>query len=217
MFDEVLLKKFIQVYEADQVIFSESEPGHEMYIIKSGRVKVVKTKGSEEKLLSLLGPGSLFGEMALIEAKPRSATVVALEKTEVLMVTYTDLEQILSSKPEFLYKLIKVFCKRIRFTSCQINNFSIKSIPGRIADLLIILTEDVNSTSEESVKLGANSTDISQMTGLDVREVASSLEKFVVDGLIALNGDQSISVKNLNGLKSARNFYINKDSLNINK
>jgi CRP-like cAMP-binding protein len=214
MFDEVLLEKFTQCYEAGDTIFSESESGHEMYIIKSGRVKVIKTKDSEEQLLSMLGPGSSFGEMALIEAKPRSATVVAMEKTEILMVTFTDLEQILSSKPEFLFKLIQVFCKRIRFTSCQIQNYSIKSPLGKTADLLLMLTEDGHfNPNRDTFKLGVSASDISQMTGLKLKEVNTILEKFVSDGWIRMDNDQSVSITNLNGLKSIRNLNINKDNL----
>ncbi len=214
MFDEALLEKFIQSYEAGDTIFSESEPGHEMYIIKSGRVKVIRNKDSEEQLLSILGPGSSFGEMALIEAKPRSATVMAVEKTEVLMVTYTDLEQILSSKPEFLFKLIQVFCRRIRFTTCQIENYAIKSPSGRAADLLTMLVEDGNFyPNQETFRLGVNTADISQMAGLKLEEVGPILEKFVLDGLIRMDEGQLVIVTNLNGLKNARSFYLNKDNL----
>ncbi len=214
MFDEALLEKFIQSYEAGDTIFSESEPGHEMYIIKSGRVKVIRNRDSEEQLLSILGPGSSFGEMALIEAKPRSATVMAVEKTEVLMVTYTDLEQILSSKPEFLFKLIQVFCRRIRFTSCQIENYAIKSPSGRTADLLVMLVEDGNFyPNQETFKLDVNAADISQMAGLKLEEVGSILEKFVLDGLIRMDEGQLVIVTNLNGLKNARSFYLNKDNI----
>jgi CRP-like cAMP-binding protein len=215
MFDEALLKKFIQCYQAGDTIFSESESGHEMYIIKSGRVKVIQIKDTGEKLLSMLGPGNLFGEMALIEAKPRSATVVAVEKTEVLMVTYTDLEQILSSKPEFLYKLIQVFCRRIRFTSNQVQNFAIKSLPARTADLLLMLTADYNFNSNENkpIPLRVSAPDISQMIGLELNEVNTILQKFVNEGLIIMDGNRSISIVNLNGLKSTRTYYINRDNL----
>lgn len=216
MFDEALLEKFIQSYEAGDTIFSESEPGHEMYIIKSGRVKVIRNKDSEEQLLSILGPGSSFGEMALIEAKPRSATVMAVEKTEVLMVTYTDLEQVLSSKPEFLFKLIQVFCRRIRFTTCQIENYAIKSPSGRAADLLTMLVEDGNFyPNQETFRLGVNAANISQMAGLKLEEIGPILEKFVLDGLIRMDEgqpEQLVIVTNLNGLKNARGFYLNKDN-----
>ena len=62
--------------------------------------------------------------------QPRSATVMAMEKTEVLVLSFSDLERIISGNPEFLFILIQVLCKRIRFTTCQIRNFSIKSISG---------------------------------------------------------------------------------------
>ncbi|HBF35734.1 MAG TPA: hypothetical protein DDW50_00250 [Firmicutes bacterium] len=215
MFDEVLLEKFTQVYEAGDKIFSEAEPGHEMYIIKTGRVKVIRTQDSEEQLLSILGPGSSFGEMALIEAKPRSATVIAIEKTEVLMVTFTDLEQVLSSKPEFLFKLVQLFCRRIRFTTSQIQNYSIKSPSARTADLLLSLIENGNFHPDDDtvIKLGVNASDISQMIGLKPKEVEAVLEKLVHDGIIAMDDAQSVSITNLSGLKSTKNLNINKDNL----
>lgn len=214
--DKALLEKAGQSFEAGATIFSESEPGNEMYLIKSGRVKVIRSEKSGTKVLSILGAGSLFGEMALIEAKPRSATVVALEKTDVLVLTFSDLEQIISGKPDFLFKLIQVLCKRIRFTTGQVQNFSIKSGPGRTADLLLILADSCkyDPVKTDRIKLGVGALEISQMTGLRLEDVNSALKKFDKEGLVAFEADQSISITNPDGLKSVRRLILSKEHFN---
>lgn len=214
--DKALFEKSGQCFEAGAIIFSEGEPGNEMYLIKSGRVKVIRSEKTGTKVLSILGAGSLFGEMALIEAKPRSATVVAMEKTDVLILTFSDLEQIISGKPEFLFKLIRVLCKRIRFTSCQVQNFAIKSTVGRTADLLLMLTESCNYDPDKTdrIKLGVGALEISQMAGLGTDDIDSSLKQLRNDGLIVLEDDRSISITNLDGLRSARHFILTKEQFN---
>lgn len=208
--DKALFEKAGQTFEAGATIFSESEPGNEMYLIKSGRVKVIRSEKTGTKVLSILGAGNLFGEMALIEAKPRSASVVAMDKTEVLVLTFSDLEQIISGKPEFLFKLIQILCKRIRFTTCQVQNFSIKSALARTADLLLMLADGCSAQTNQ-VELGIKALEISQMTGLGLEDVNSSLKTFNKDGLVAMEADQSITVTNLDGLKSTRHFMLNKE------
>lgn len=214
--DKALFEKSGQCFEAGATIFSEGEPGNEMYLIKSGRVKVIRSEKTGTKVLSILGAGSLFGEMALIEAKPRSATVMAMEKTDVLILTFSDLEQIISGKPEFLFKLIRVLCKRIRFTTCQVQNFAIKSTLGRTADLLLMLAESCkyDPNKRDRIKLGVGVLEISQMTGLGTDDVDLSLKQLSKDGLIVSEDDRSISITNFDGLKSARYFIIAKEQFN---
>jgi len=216
--DKSLFEKTGDSFEAGAVIFSEGEPGTEMYLIKSGRVKVIRSEKSGTKVLSILGAGSLFGEMALIEAKPRSATVMAMEKTEVLVLTFNDLERIISGKPEFLFRLIQVLCKRIRFTTCQVRNFSIKSTPGRTADLLLMLADSCNYDPEKTdrIKLGIGALEISQMTGVEKEAIDSTLREFQSNGLIAIEGTDSLSITNLDGLKSTRHFILRKENFNDN-
>lgn len=211
--DQALFERSGRSFETGATIFSEGEPGNDMYLIKSGRVKVIRSEKTGTKVLSILGAGSLFGEMALIEAKPRSATVVAMEKTDVLVLTFGDLEQIISGKPEFLFKLIRVLCKRIRFTTCQVQNFAIKSPVGKTADLLLMLAESCKYDPDKTnrIKLGVKALEISQMAGLGTGDVDSALKQFRKDGLIVLEEDCSISIANLEGLKNTHRFILAKE------
>ncbi len=209
--DKALYEKSGRSFEAGATIFSEGEPGNEMYLIKSGRVKVIRSEKTGSKVLSVLGAGNLFGEMALIEAKPRSATVVAMEKTEVLVLTFSDLERIISNKPEFLFMLIQVLCKRIRFTTGQIRNYAIKSASGKVADILMTLAENYNPEPTNRLNLGIGALEISQMTGLELEEVRSALDNFSKEGLVDAETEDSITITNLDGLKSARHFLLKKE------
>lgn len=214
--DKALFEKSGRTFKAGETIFSEAEPGNEMYLIKTGRVKVICSEKKGTKVLSVLGAGSLFGEMALIEAKPRSATVVAIEKTEVLVLTFSDLEQIISGKPEFLFKLIQVLCNRIRFTTCQVRNYSIKSTSGRTADLLLMLAGGCKSDPRKTdrIKLGVGALEIGQMTGLGSEDINSVLKEFKDTGLISFEADQSVAITNPDGLESSRRFILSKENYN---
>ncbi|HPA72406.1 MAG TPA: cyclic nucleotide-binding domain-containing protein, partial [Spirochaetota bacterium] len=75
--DSPVFDKFIVEYAPNQLIFCEFEPGNEFYFIQSGRVKIVKIVNNTEKTLDVLKPGDVFGEMAILENSPRSATAIA--------------------------------------------------------------------------------------------------------------------------------------------
>jgi sigma-B regulation protein RsbU (phosphoserine phosphatase) len=97
-----------------QVILQEGSTGHELYVIVEGLVEVVKGHGAEELLLAKRGPGEFIGEMALIEAKPRFATVRALEPTRLLEFTEEQLRFVLDQQPLLLYQSVRTLTARLR-------------------------------------------------------------------------------------------------------
>jgi sigma-B regulation protein RsbU (phosphoserine phosphatase) len=101
-------------FEPGQVILQEGSTGHEMYVIVKGLVEVVKGHGAEELLLATRRPGDFIGEMALIEAKPRFATVRALEPTRLLEFTEEQLRFVLDQQPLLLYQSVRTLTARLR-------------------------------------------------------------------------------------------------------
>ena len=98
-----------------QVIFRENDPGTEMYLIIQGQVEIRKATGSTtSKTLTTLVKGDIFGEMAIIEGKPRSATAVAIEPAKLLVLNQKLYDSMVSSNPEFARKMIRVLSERIR-------------------------------------------------------------------------------------------------------
>jgi len=79
LLDDKLFDKFGVEYEPNDIIFCEFEPGNDFYFIQSGRVEIVKIINNREKTLDILGAGDVFGEMAILEEEPRSASAIAIE------------------------------------------------------------------------------------------------------------------------------------------
>ena len=108
-------------YIADEVVFHEKEPGAGMYIIKSGSVKLTKKSGGKQIKVITLKDGEFFGELALLDESPRSATATATVKTEVLGFYRPDFLSLLSREPKLgskvLLKLAQILAARLRSTT----------------------------------------------------------------------------------------------------
>ncbi len=108
-------RRHVRQLEAGQVLFQEGEPGREMYVIIEGEVEIrKKTSGSSTKTLSVLRAGDLFGEMALVDEKPRSASAVAVKATRLLVMNEGLLDAMIERNPDFARKLIRVLSERLR-------------------------------------------------------------------------------------------------------
>jgi len=106
-------------FQPGHIILREGSVGHNMYLIVEGLVEVVKGYGAEEMVLARRGPGEFFGEMALIEASPRFATVRALEPTRLLEFSEHDLRAVLVRQPLLLYRAMQVLSARLRQSDLQ--------------------------------------------------------------------------------------------------
>ena len=106
-------------FQAGQVVLREGSTGRELYLIVQGQVEVVRGGDAEEMVLARRGPGDFFGEMALVEASPRFATVRALEPTRLLEFSERDLRSVLVRQPLLLYYAIRVLSARLREADLQ--------------------------------------------------------------------------------------------------
>lgn len=105
-------------FMSGDIVFREGEVGKACYIVKSGMVKVCKSdKDGNEITLANLGVNEIFGEMAIIDGTPRSATVVATEDTVLLTVTEENFEKVFVKNPEFSLKMLKILVNRLRKSS----------------------------------------------------------------------------------------------------
>ena len=101
--EQEIFDRYGRTYNAGDVIFHEGDAGAEMFIIQSGKVKITKlVKGGVEKTLVILGPGDFFGEMALLDKSPRSATVECAEDSQVFVLLSDQFNEVSSGNPEFV-------------------------------------------------------------------------------------------------------------------
>ncbi len=121
--DKSTFENHVRFFENGETIFRENETGTEMYLIISGVVEIRKATGpSSSKTLISLAKGDLFGEMAIIEKKPRSASAVAVEPTKLLRINENLYEKMIVSNPDFARKMNKVLSERIRRSNAIIQH-----------------------------------------------------------------------------------------------
>lgn len=133
--------KFNRSYEDSEMIFCEHEPGKELFIIQKGKVKITKIVNSNEVLLAVLDAGDIFGEMALLDNKPRSASAIAWEHVDLLAISKINFEPMVKAQPQMAVRLITLLSERIWTAYKQLANLMIKDSQGRIADTLLTLAE----------------------------------------------------------------------------
>ncbi|WP_243401675.1 cyclic nucleotide-binding domain-containing protein, partial [Leptospira ellisii] len=113
---ESMFSKFGQTYDPNQIIFCENEPGNNFYLIQSGKVKIVKTVPNPTKkedylikTLDILEQGDIFGEMAILEEQPRSATAIAISEVKVLNFNRANFELLMTKNPMLALKILTIF------------------------------------------------------------------------------------------------------------
>lgn len=130
-------------YPKDSVIFFEHDPGDSLYLIVSGRVRVtILADDGREIVLAVLGEGDFFGEMSLLDNEPRSATAIAMEDTEVLIIHQKEFFSIVEKRPPILIKLLSVISSRLRKANHQIGSLALLDVYGRVARVLLDLAQE---------------------------------------------------------------------------
>ncbi len=117
-----LFERFGKLFPAGTVVFKELETGKEMFVIQTGRVRITKKIENMEKTLAILGPGEIFGEMAIINQKPRSATATVIEQAKLLVIDPGTFEAMIRGSPEIVFRLIKTLADRLQHADKQIEN-----------------------------------------------------------------------------------------------
>lgn len=135
-------EEFTRTYPKNTMIFSENEPGTELYIIQRGKVKISKIVEDNELQLAQMGPGDIFGEMALLENKPRSASAIASEDVTLMVVNKSNFERMVQTQPQLITKLTTKLAERLWTMYKQLANTLIQDPLGRLYDELLLQMEN---------------------------------------------------------------------------
>jgi CRP/FNR family transcriptional regulator/CRP/FNR family cyclic AMP-dependent transcriptional regulator len=130
-------------FPKDSVIFFEHDPGDSLFMILSGRVKVtILSDDGREIILSVLGEKDFFGEMSLLDNEPRSATAIAMEDTEVVILHQKEFLSIVEKRPRILVLLLAVLSSRLRKANHQIGSLALLDVYGRVASVLLDMAKE---------------------------------------------------------------------------
>src|ERR1700760_1424535 len=130
--EDALFQRFGREFKRGDVLFREGEPGKEMYVIQSGRVNIIKTVRDTEKILATLGAGEFFGEMALLNNKPRSAGAAMAEDGKLLVIDPRTFEAMIRGNVEIAVRLIKKLSDRLQEADEQIENLLLRDPSSRV-------------------------------------------------------------------------------------
>lgn len=111
-------------FAAGETVFEEGEPGSTLHVVCSGRIDIVRDSANDPVVLTTLGPGEFFGELALFDRGPRSATAVAVEDTETLSLDRVDILDVVNRYPEVALALLNSVCARLRTTDNLLDNLA---------------------------------------------------------------------------------------------
>ncbi|MBR5646444.1 MAG: Crp/Fnr family transcriptional regulator [Treponema sp.] len=174
-------ERFAKQYEPGEVIISEYEPGDSFYLIQSGKVQLVKSVNGNLKNLDILKPGEFFGEMAILDNSPRSATCVATGNVKCLEFNKDNFELLITGNPQIALILLKLFCKRIYDQKRRFRILCIKDLQARIADVFLMLDEmtpPINPV-DKIRRFNVNISDIAHWSGLSGEVARDELNKLV--------------------------------------
>lgn len=162
-------------YPRNSTIISAGDPTDALYIVISGRLKVMMSDDEgREVILAILGQGEFFGEMGLIDEAPRSATVIAIEPCELLTINKLDFKKCLVENFEIGVGVMKGLVKRLREADKKIGSLALMDVYGRVARLLMEMAETVDGQRVVVKKLPKQ--DIAKMIGAS-REMVSRVMK----------------------------------------
>jgi CRP-like cAMP-binding protein len=197
--DMAAFGRFARTFQPGEMIFSEFEPGDAFYLIQSGRVELVKIIGDIEKTLDILQPSEMFGEMALLENSPRSATAIALDKVKVLEFNRQNFEILMLGNPKIALTLLKMFTKRIYDSKRRFMILTLDDDQAKIADVFLMLDETQTNIDKTTERREFNTTvdDIAHWAGMSIGQARDIINHFVTQRRMELFNDKII-VKNIN-------------------
>lgn len=211
-------KSHLKKYDTDDIIFLEFEYGDKFYMVQSGSVKLTKVIKDVEKLLDIVVAGDFFGEMAILEEAPRSASAIANEPTVLLELGKENFQTLLAQNTKVAMKLLRMFSKRIFDAKRRLLILQLDEPELRVYDSLLLVAELANIPRElylNSQRLGTTINEIANWSGIRpiiAQKVLTSLAK---SGKIEIKSKE-IVVKNLNDFQrqidsKRKNVYGNSD------
>ena len=181
-----------RTYPKNSMLFVEGEPGDELFVIQKGSVKITKITSDNEVLLAVLKTGDIFGEMALLENKPRAATAVAYDECKVLVLNRVNFEQMIQTQSQLIAKVIALLADRLWLIYKQLANTLIANPLGRMYDSLLIQMEKdrIPLENQNPYTFSFGYWELANMAGIPREEAKPILGKFLENNKIKIVDDK---------------------------
>jgi CRP-like cAMP-binding protein len=174
-------------FSPGQVIFKRGDDGYGLIAVLAGTVKIsVQSEREREIVLNLIGPNEVFGEIALLDGRPRTADATAMTQCVLMTLDRRDFLAVLTSEPIMAVKLLEVISGRLRQTSQQVEDLSLADLSTRLARSLIRLAEIQGTSKHSEVRILVTQQELGRMVGLSRESINRHLRAWEDQGYVAL-------------------------------
>ena len=173
------------------ILFKEGDDGEHLYVIIDGKLKLGTSSGDgRENLLSILGPGEMFGELSLFDPGPRTSTATAVTDAKLLSLSHEKVIPWLKQNPEVSLQLLTRLSQRLRRTNEAVGDLVFSDVPGRVAKALIDLGDRFGKITAEGLLVNHDLTqeELAQLVGASRETVNKALADFAGRGWLKLDG-----------------------------
>jgi CRP-like cAMP-binding protein len=195
----------VRLYKARETIVEKGDPARELFVLLRGRAKVL-TRGAEgaDAALNVMGPGQVFGEVALLDGQPRSATVVALEECEVAVIDQQAFRDFVVGSPAVALDLMGVLARRVRELTTRLEDRAFLDVPARLAKQLLWLAEHhgARTAAGAQIELRLSQQELGDLIGATRESVNKHLSEWTRGGVLKQGRDR-IELLDLDALRAA--------------
>ena len=200
--DKVTAIAVLKSFARSESIFFEGDEGDGFYMVAEGRVKIFKMSlDGKEQILHIFGPGEPFGEVPIFHGQPFPANAMALVKSKLLFFPRTEFIELVTANPSLALNMLAMLSLRLRRFATQIENLSLKEVPGRLAAYLIYLGEEQGSPAQ--VTLDIPKGQLASLLGTIPETLSRIFAKMSEEGLIRVEG-RTIYIDDFEGLQEKK-------------
>jgi len=192
------LERFARDFPAGTVLFEEGQPGDYMYVVQSGEVEIRRQVGETERVLAVLPPGEFFGEMAILNGRPRSATAVVRTAARLLVIEGRTFEAMLRARPEIAMRIIKSLATRLENANQHVELLLLPTPNHRVVQCMRHMAEEqmqlagTHFSAGTAIFVPKQVEDIATRVGLPVHEVIEVIDRLRSARLVMLAEDAGI-------------------------
>ena len=176
----------IRSFDAGESIFAIGSPGDQMMAVLSGTVRIsVPSNDGKELLLAIIHPGEVFGELAVLDGKVRSADALAESACTLAVLDRRDILSFFERNPSAWLKIVEVLCHRLRSTDQVLAEIALLQLPARLAKMMLRVTS--NSSVEQMKKIQFSQRELASMVGGTRESVNKCLRKWQIGGIVQIS------------------------------
>lgn len=200
--DKVNAIAIVKSFARSESIFFEGDEGDGFYMVAEGQVKIFKMSlDGKEQILHIFGPGEPFGEVPIFHGQPFPANAMALVKSKLLFFPRVEFIELVTANPSLALNMLAMLSLRLRRFATQIENLSLKEVPGRLAAYLIYLGEEQGSPDQ--VTLDIPKGQLASLLGTIPETLSRIFAKMSEEGLIRVEG-RIIYIDDFKGLQEKK-------------